>query len=129
MSKKQFERIAEDFIAGIVLAVERGENAEYRAKQYPMIIRKYFVGMFGQRLMSSIIAEDIDKHWGWRKEYWITGPGSKNPLIQYERTKKGKTTRIFRPVEEGYPSISTVHKEALLLRQLFQFGQRRGHTT
>jgi len=29
----------------------------------------------------------------------------------------------------GYPSKSTLHKESLLLRQLFEFGQRRGYTT
>lgn len=129
VSKKQFERIAEEFIAGIKLAVERGERADYQAKQYPMIIRKYFVGKFGARLMSSIKPEDIDAYWTWRKEYWITGPGSKNPLIEYTRIIKGRETRIFRPVKEGTPSESTLHKEALLLRQLFAFGQRRGHTT
>jgi hypothetical protein len=128
VSKKQFERIAEEFIAGIVLAVERGEKAEYQGKQYPMIIRKYFIGKFGQRLLSSITAEDIDDYWVWRKEYWITGPGSKNPMIKYKRVIKGVETTIHRPVKEGYPSKSTLHKEALLLRQLFEFGQRRGHT-
>jgi hypothetical protein len=128
VSKKQFERIAEDFIAGIELAVQRGEKAEYQARQYPMIIRRYFVEFFGKRLMSAIKPEHIDEYWAWRKEYWITGPGSKHPLIAYERTIKGRTTRIFRPVKEGYPSASTLHKEALLLRQLFEFGQRRGHT-
>lgn len=129
VSKKQFEKIAEEFIAGIVLAVEREEKAEYQAKQYPMIIRKYFVGYFGAKLMSAVKPEDVDAYWVWRKEYWITGPGSKNPLIEYTRTIKGRETRIFRPVKEGYPSESTLHKEALLLRQLFEFGQRRGHTT
>lgn len=128
VSKKQFERIAEDFIAGIQLAVQRGERAEYQARQYPMIIRKYFVGFFGKRLMSAIKPEDIAAYWDWRKEYWITGPGSKHPIIAYDRTIKGRTTRIFRPVKEGYPSESTLRKEAQLLRQLFQFGQRRGHT-
>lgn len=127
VSKKQFERIAEEFIAGIELAVQRGEKAEYQAKQYPMIIRRYFVGFFGKRLMSAIKPEHVDEYWGWRKEFWITGPGSKHPLISYERTLKGRTTRIYRPVKEGYPSQSTLNKEALLLRQLFEFGQRRGH--
>jgi integrase len=127
VSKKQFERIAEEFIAGIELAVKRGEKAEYQAKQYPMIIRRYFVAFFGKRLMSAIKPEHIDEYWVWRKEFWITGPGSKHPLIAYERTIKGRTTRIFRPVKEGYPSQSTMNKEALLLRQLFEFGQRRGH--
>ena len=128
VSKKQFERIAEEFIAGIEQAVQRGEKAEYQAKQYPTIIRRYFVAFFRHKLMSAIKADDIDAYWDWRKEFWITGPGSKNPLIEYTRVVKGKTTRIFRPVKEGYPSKSTLHKESLLLRQLFEFGQRRGYT-
>lgn len=129
VSKKQFEKIAEEFIAGIELAVQRGEKAEYHAKQYPTIIRRYFVEKFRHKLMSAIKADDIDEYWNWRKEFWITGPGSKNPNIQYTRVIKGKKTRICRPVKEGYPSKSTLHKESLLLRQLFEFGQRRGYTT
>ncbi|MGC1495418.1 MAG: tyrosine-type recombinase/integrase [Sulfitobacter sp.] len=128
VSKKQFERIAEEFIQGIELAVLRGEKAPYHAKQYPTIIRRYFVAYFGAKLMSAIKPDDIDKYWDWRKEFWITGPGSANPQIKYVRTIKGIETTIFRPVKEGYPSKSTLHKESLLLRQLFEFAQRRGHT-
>ncbi|WP_157946932.1 tyrosine-type recombinase/integrase [Thalassobius sp. I31.1] len=129
VNKKQFEKIAEEFITGIELAVQRGEKAEYHAKQYPTIIRRYFVEYFRHKLMSAIKADDIDAYWDWRKEFWITGPGSKNPMIQYDRVIKGVTTKIFRPVKEGYPSKSTLHKESLLLRQLFEFGQRRGYVT
>ena len=129
VSKKQFEKIAEEFIAGIELAVQRGEKAEYQAKQYPMIIRKYFVGFFGAKLMSAIKPKDIEEYWAWRKEYWITGPGSKHPIIEYRRIIKGRETRIFRPVKEGHPSHSTMQKEALLLRQLLEFGQRQGYAT
>ncbi len=127
--KKQFEKVAEEFIAGIQLAVQRGEKAEYYAKQYPTIIRRYFVEYFRHKLMSAIKADDVDDYWNWRKEFWITGPGSEKPLIEYTRVIKGKKTRIFRPVKEGYPSKSTLHKESLLLRQLFEFGQRRGYVT
>lgn len=128
VSKKQFEKIAEEFIAGIELAVERGEKAPYHAKQYPTIIRRYFVEYFRHKLMSAIKPDDIDDYWNWRKEFWITGPGSKDPHVQYTRVIKGRETRICRPVKEGYPSKSTLHKESLLLRQLFEFAQRRGHT-
>ena len=127
VNKKHFEKIAEEFIAGIVLAVQRGEKAEYHAKQYPTIIRRYFVEHFKGKLMSALKADDIDEYWDFRKEFWITGPGSKNPLIEYTRIIKGEKTRVFRLVKEGYPPISTLHKESLLLRQLFEFGQRRGY--
>ena len=127
VNKKHFEKIAEEFIAGIELAVQRGEKAEYHAKQYPMIVRRYFVEHFKGKLMSALKADDIDEYWDFRKEYWITGPGSKNPLIEYTRIIKGQKTKIYRPVKEGYPSKSTLHKESLLLRQLFEFGQRRGY--
>ena len=116
-------------ITGIELAVERGEKAAYQARQYPMIVRKYFVGFFGAKLMSAIKAKDIEDYWLWRKEYWITGPGSKRPIIEYTRVINGRETRIFRPVKEAYPSESTLHKEAHLLRQLLEFGQRHGYAT
>ncbi len=127
VSKKQFQGLAAEFITELQQAVKRGEKAEYQARQYPTIISKYFVGFFGARLVSAIKTADIEEYWNWRKEYWVTGEGSKHPIIAYERTIKGRATRIFRPVKEGYPSQSTLRKEALLLRQLFEFAQRRSH--
>ena len=128
VTRKKFADIAEEFAQSIEVAAERGEKEPYHARQYPPIIRKYFVGFFGQYQLTAIKPEDIQRYWEWRKEYWITGEGSKFPYIRYQRVINGRTTNIKRPVKEGRPSPSTLNKEAILLRQLFEFGQRRGYT-
>lgn len=128
VTRKRFADIAEEFAQSIELDVERGEKERYQARQYPPIIRKYFIGYFGSDQLTAIKADHIEAYWEWRKEYWITGVGSKNPFIRYTRTIKGRATQIKRPVKEGRPSLSTLNKEAILLRQLFEFGMKRGYT-
>ena len=126
VSRKSFKDIAEDFISTIERAVERGEKAPYHARQYPQIIRRYFNSYFGKRAMTAIKADDIQAYWEWRREFWISGPGSANPYIRYERYSNGLMRSIRRPVKEGYPSDGTLSKEVQLLRQLFDDGQRNG---
>ena len=127
ISKKTFVDIAEDFIASIQQDVERGEKAPYHGVQYPRIIRRYFMEFFGSKQMSAIKAADIQDYWDWRREYWVSGPGSAYPYIRYERYSNGRMRSIKRPVKETYPSDSTMAKELLLLNKLFQYGKRYGY--
>lgn len=128
VTRKSFDMIAREFIESIRLAVHRGDKAEYHARQYPPIVSNYFIGFFAGKQMNAIKAADIENYWDWRRDYWITGPGSKNPYIRYDRIINGRKTSVRRPVKEGVPSESTLRKEALLLKQLFEFGKRRGYT-
>lgn len=128
ITQKSFEAIAEEFIAVIESEVQRGDRAEYHARQYVPMIRRYFVGKFGQRKMTAIKTNDIEKYWEWRMEYWTSGDGSKDAHIRYKRYSKGLSRTVRRPVKEGIPSISTLAKEAMVLKQLFQFGLRRAYT-
>lgn len=128
VTRKRFEAIAKEFIEEIEFAVERGEKEPYHARQFPPIVRRYFVGFFGNKLLTGIKSEDIEDYWRWRIDYWVTGAGANEPFIRYERTYKGRTISIRRPIKEGFPSNSTLSKEAQLLKQLFVFGQKRGYT-
>lgn len=125
---KTFKTAAEEFIEVLKQDVRRGARAPYQAKQYPNIIRTYFIPYFGKRALDTIKAPDIERYWDWRRDYWITGPGSKHPFIIYKRVFKGQERLIRRPVKEGYPSDSTLAKEALTLTQIFDHGLRRGYT-
>ncbi|MEE2950834.1 MAG: site-specific integrase [Pseudomonadota bacterium] len=128
VTNKKFEDIAEEYIAGLHRAVERGDKPDYQVKGYPGVIRRFFIQYFGKRLMSAITSADIERFWEWRREYWITGPGSKDPTIVYYRKKPvGPPARIVRPVKERSPAPATLKLEGWLLRQLFEFGQRNGY--
>jgi hypothetical protein len=104
--------------------VERGEKEPYHLRQFPPIIRRYFVGYFGEKLkkksMSAITGDDIEAYWRWRYDYWTKGPGRNQPFIRYEREvmKDAGPSKISirRPVKETAPSRSTLNKEKMLLQ-------------
>lgn len=130
VTNKKFEDIAQEFIDGLHRAVERGDKPEYHVKGYPGVIRRFFIPYFGKRLMSAITSADIDRFWEWRREYWLTGPGSKDPSVVYYRRKRddvGPPARIVRPVKEKSPAHSTLKLEGWLLRQVFEQGKRMGY--
>lgn len=132
VTRKKFEDIAEEFIKEIEFEVECGEREEYQLKQYIPIIRTYFIKHFEKKMLSAITSADIEEYWKWRATYWSTGPGRNQKYIHYERDQivDGEVVpiKIRRPVKEGPPSKSTMNKEAMLLRQLFEFGRRHKYT-
>lgn len=50
VTRKSFAAIAEEFIEELTFAVERGDKEPYQLKQFPPVIRRYFVGYFGEKL-------------------------------------------------------------------------------
>lgn len=132
VTRKRFEDIAEEFIKQLEFDVEQGEKEEYQLKQYVPIIKRYFVGKFTGKALSAIQTADIEAYWKWRTTYWSTGPGKNQNYIHYERDQivDGEVVpiKIRRPVKEGPPAKSTINKEAMLLRQLFEFGRQRKYT-
>lgn len=126
-NSKSFTKVADEFIAQLEREVKRGVRAEYQASQYPNIIRTYFMRYFDKRAIDQIRAGDIERYWDWRREYWISGPGSMHPYIIYKRVIKGRETRIRRAVKEGYPTDSTLAKEVLLFNQIFDFARRQDY--
>ncbi|MEF2554224.1 hypothetical protein VQ042_23315 [Aurantimonas sp. A2-1-M11] len=130
VTNKKFEDIAQEFIEWLHRAVERGDKPEYQVKGNPGVIRRFFIPYFGKRLMSAITSADFNRFWEWRREYWLTGPGSKDPSIVYYRRKRddvGPPARIVRPVKEKSPSPATLKLEGWLLRQVFEHGKRTGY--
>jgi integrase len=133
VKRKSFAAIAEEFIEQMELEVARGDKEPYQLKQFPPIIRRYFVGYFGEKLkqksMSAISGEDIEAYWRWRYDYWTKGPGRHQPYIRYEREvmKDAGPSKISikRPVKEGAPAQSTLNKEKMLLKQLWEFALDR----
>jgi integrase len=128
LKPKSFSDVAQEFIDQLQREIERGQRAEYQRKDYVPVIQKYFMGYFGSTAFGAVRTPDIEAYWEWRRDYWTEGPGSKSPFIRYNRTRNGRTISIRRPVKEGHPSDSTLGKEVLLLRQLFEFGLKRDYT-
>lgn len=122
---RTFEQVAEEFIAQIEREAARGERAALHARQYPAIIRRYFVGFFGQKPIDAISDKDVVRYLEWRKDYWITGPGKAITHIDYERNGR----RVRRPIgeERKPPTLSRQRGEAVLLRMLFRQAAKWGY--
>lgn len=120
----KFATVAEEFIAKIEREVKRGERNVAQGQKAPAIIRRYFVGYFGDRPVDGITDRDVSAYIEWRKDYWTTGPGKDIAFIPYMRAGR----QIRRPVSKrDVPSLSRQRNESVLLRQLLRFAAKQGY--
>lgn len=120
---RTFEQVATEFIENIHTKVARGELKPYHGIKSPATIQRYFIPYLGKKAIETISTTDIERYMEWRKGYWITGTGSTQDTIIYER--KGKKLR--RPTLKKVPKHGTLNSEAVLLRQLFAQAKRWGY--
>jgi hypothetical protein len=57
-----FEQVADEFIVHIQREVERGERRADQGKSEPAIIRRYFIGYFGQRSIDGITDSNLEHY-------------------------------------------------------------------
>ena len=80
----------------LVRQIIRGERTDiFRTRQcsidaqlpfdYAPTIERYLKPYFAGKTIDSITATDICKYRIWRREYWVTGPGSTINTIEYQR--------------------------------------------
>ncbi len=115
-----FKEVAEKHIEQMKDDVVVGDRPDRDLKDYIPIINRYFIPYFGLKEVETITASDIDAYLNWRKRYWIDGVGSEDPFIEYER--KGRAVR--RPASNSAPSASTLNKENVALRGVFDTAVR-----
>ncbi len=120
---RSFEQVAEEFITHIIAESERGERAKSDGEKFPAIIRRYFIGYFGQKPFDTIKESDVTRYLEWRKEYWRTGPGKDVSHIEYVRNGR----RLRRPAAKVTPSLSRQRGEAVLLRALLRQAAKWGY--
>lgn len=120
---KPFATVAEEFIEHIRKEAERGERSVYHPQHWPPVIRRYFVGFFGNRAIENIREADLERYLDWRRQYWVTGPGKDIDKIRYERNGI-----IFaRTVKHSIPSLSRQRGELVILRTLFRQANKWGY--
>ncbi|CAO4137234.1 hypothetical protein [Methylorubrum extorquens] len=50
------------------------------------MIRRYFIGYFGDKPVDAVNEADLERYAEWRRTYWTEGPGKLVTHIEYERT-------------------------------------------
>lgn len=118
-----FESVAEEYITQILREVERGERRADQGKSEPAVIRRYFIGYFGQKPIDTITDADLERYAEWRRTYWTDGPGKLESHIEYERNGR----RLRRPLKHAVPSLSRQRGETVVLRGLLRWASRQGY--
>ena len=99
------------------------ERRADQAKSESAVIRRYFVGYFGQKPVDAVSEADLERYAEWRRTYWTEGPGKLVTHIEYERGGH----RLRRPVRRSAPSLSRQRGELVVLRQLLRWASRQGY--
>ena len=100
------------------------EILESEKKKCRYVVNDYFNGFFGEMKIDSIDDKTIQKYRTWRKNYWKEKLKD-DPTYSYERNGQtivsNKSRLLKKPV-----SPSTLHKEDVILRKVFEFGKLTG---
>lgn len=120
---RPFCQVAEEFIELVISQSGSEGRGEYHPRDWPPVIRRYFVGFFGDKPIDAIREPDFDRYIEWRREYWVNGPGKNIEYIHYERGGK----KLRRAVQHAAPSLSRQRGELTILRALLRQGIKWGY--
>jgi integrase len=131
LSTKRFELVANAFIKDLQTKVEqdsklppidqRFKPALLRNKS--LIVKKYLLPYFDGKNLQDITDQNVINYEHWRRNYWLTGTGSKLAQVDYIRDGR-KVSRPKVAREQKEPNWDTVNKELTTLRQIFEFARK-----
>lgn len=127
LTPKRFELIANGYISKLEEISsnnpsdkKHSDTATYKKK---LIVDQFLLPYFGGLPIQDITDQKVSDYIDWRKDFWLSGDGSKLTHIEYKR--KGRTVR--RPknrAERSVPSWNTINKDLAVLRQIFEYARR-----
>lgn len=93
-----------------------------KLKNNKLIAEKYLIPFFSEKSLQEITDFDVESYKEWRRNYWITGEGSKVTQVTYIRNGH-KITRPKRAQEQKEPKYSTINKDLIVLREIFEYAR------
>lgn len=120
-----FAKAADAWLHELNKQVNAGARKKRTVIDYAPTIERYLKPYFAGRAIDGISATDIGQYRIWRREYWVTGPGSTIMTIKYQRGD----AELERPVNAKYrraPSPRTVNGENVVLRGIFKHAVTQG---
>lgn len=114
-----FSEAADAWIKELRAEVRAGTRKERTVIDYEPVAERYLKPFFGTKPIDCIKAADIAQYRSWRRDYWVTGPGSKE--VEYEYDRNGQTIKRKRAHKAQAPSPQTINGENVVLRGIFKF--------
>ncbi len=117
---RSVDQVCDIYIKELEDDVQRGDRPQRHLKDYKTLIEKYVRPYFRQRKMDAIRQKDVDEFIRWRKNYYISGPGSKVKTVTYQRQQRNGIRTITRPAPKpSSTSESALGTLATVLRGIF----------
>lgn len=112
-----FRQLGKLFLAKMEEDRRAGRCRNERLGAFRTAINRYFTPHFGNKKIDEIKEADIFKYQAWRDQYWLTGEGSRQMEITYERQngRTGKREFVTRPIKKKSkqaPSTTTLRTES-----------------
>ena len=129
LKRKTFKEITTEYLQATKLKVERNEIHYRKYHLQELYINRYFDDFFGEMAITDIQKKEIDQYREWRKNYWITGKGSKERHITYVRAGKTIKRKIHASQRSKIAASTTVNSEETALRAIFKFAIMCGYVS
>jgi integrase len=119
--KMSFDKVAMRFLDSIYAAHEQ-KKAHATYISHKGVIDRYLIPHFGKTPIAAITEPKLYSYIEWRRAFWTSGPGKSLKHIEYERGGR----KLFTPARHEEPKLSTLRREAVTLRAVFNFAARNG---
>jgi hypothetical protein len=99
-----------------------GVWSDSRKKWHFNYFNRYFNAYFGSKKLDDITMDFANSYWGWRKRYWVDGPGA-NPAanqMKYNRRRRGLGNVTTHNAKKT-PAHKTLMMEQAALNQIFDW--------
>jgi hypothetical protein len=118
-----FKDAADAWLKELRAEVRAGSRNERTVIDYEPVVERYLKPYFGNKPIDTIKASDIAQYRSWRRDYWVTGPGSKETEYDYERN--GRVIKRKMAHKAKAPSPQTINGENVPLRGILKFACSR----
>ena len=106
---RSVDQVCDIYLKELEDDIQRGDRPKRHLKDYKTLVEKYVRPYFRQRKMDAIRQKDVDEFIRWRKNFYISGPGSKVKTVTYQRQQRNGIRTIKRPAPKptssaGWPT-------------------------
>ena len=106
-----FKDAADAWLKELRAEVRAGSRNERTVIDYEPVVERYLKPYFGNKPIDTIKASDIAQYRSWRRDYWVTGPGSKEVEYDYERNGRVIKRKMAHMARAPSPQTVDFHLE------------------